>query len=362
MISVYTKYFENLDLSDTLPEDFLDMFETMLIQANGDVDRIMEFLEQYNDRFGFFNSPEDIKRFREQLEEMNLIVRENDRFKMTAKGKRWLRERIFKNFFKRLRMNNEGQHSNRFAGRSILGTPENRPYEPGDTFANIDYRSSIRNALKRRTDRIDMTYDDLEIKSSLSATNMATVLLIDISHSMILYGEDRITPAKKLAMALVELIKTKYPKDKLHVCVFGNDAWEIPLHQIEEMSVGPYHTNTLSGLLLAEKILKKYPVMDKQIIMVTDGKPTCLKEAGGYYKNSFGLDPHIINKVLKEAIQCRRQQIPISTFMLTKEPQLVEFVEEFTKLNSGRAFHVDLNNLSSSVMIDFVNNRKKRYK
>ncbi|MCB0280147.1 MAG: hypothetical protein KDD94_11615, partial [Calditrichaeota bacterium] len=258
-----------------------------------------------------------------------------------------------------INFNNSGDHANRFAGKSLDVTPENRPFINGDDFSDVDYRQSVKNAYKRNIGQaFNLGYDDLEVKDSLGSSAMATVLLVDISHSMILYGEDRITPAKKVAMALCELIRKKYPKDKLHVCVFGNDAWEIPLDSLDQISVGPFHTNTLDGIALAKKLLKKHPYMDKQIIMITDGKPTCIKENGSYYKNPFGLDPHIINKVLKQAIDCRRQRIPISTFMLTRERQLVEFVDEFTRLNNGRAFHVNLDNMSDSIIVDYLKNRK----
>ena len=363
MINIYTKYYEFADLSKTLPEDFLQLFEDLLLQTNGDVDKIMEFLEQYNDQYGFYDSPEQLDQLREYLENNDLVGPVDGKFELTPKGRTWLRERIFKNFFKRIKMNSEGQHRNKFIGRSQEKTSENRPYRHGDDFSNVDIRASMNNALRRRIgEGFEMDYNDLEMKDSLGGSSVATVLLVDISHSMILYGEDRITPAKKVAIALCELIKTKYPKDRLHVCVFGNDAWEIPLASLDKINVGPFHTNTLAGIQLAKKLLKKYPHLDKQIIMITDGKPTCLKEPKGYYKNSFGLDPYIVNKVLKESINCRRQKINISTFMLTKEHHLVEFIEEFTKLNSGRAFHVNLKNLSSSVMVDYLNNRKKRYR
>lgn len=363
MQTIYTKYYEFAELSKTLPEDFMDLFENLLLQTNGNIDQIMDFLQKYNDQYGFYESQEQLDEFKEMLENNDLVGPVEGKFELTPKGRSWLRERIFKNFFKRIKMNNEGDHKNRFLGRSPERTTENRPYRHGDDFSNVDMRASMNNALRRsRGERFNLNYNDLETKDSVGASSVATVLLVDISHSMILYGEDRITPAKKVAIALCELIKTKYPKDRLHVCVFGNDAWEIPLSSLDKISVGPFHTNTLAGIQLAKKLLKKYPHLDKQIIMITDGKPTCLKEAKGYYKNSFGLDPYIVNKILKESINCRRQKINISTFMLTKEHHLVEFVDEFTKLNSGRAFHVNLKNLSSSVMVDYLHNRKKRYR
>ena len=317
MKSIYTKYYEFADLSNSFTEDFLKMFQDMLLQTNGDLSRIFQFLERYNDEYKFFTSKEELENFKKRLEEEGFVEEVDGRFKLSPKGKTWLKEHLFKNFFKRINLNHEGQHNNRYQGKSQNIEAENRPFRYGDDFRQVDYVSSVKNAYKRSfTNRLNLHYDDLEVKERLGQSAVATILLVDISHSMILYGEDRITPAKKVALALCELIKNKYPNDKLHVCVFGNDAWEIPLGKLDEISVGPFHTNTLAALELSKKLLKKYTYMDKQIILITDGKPTCLKEGDTYYKNSFGLDPYIVNKVLKESIDCKKQRIAITTFML----------------------------------------------
>jgi len=186
------------------------------------------------------------------------------------------------------------------------------------------------------------------------------VLLLDVSHSMILYGEDRITPAKKVALALTELITTRYPKDDLNVVLFGDDAKEVPLHRLPYVGVGPFHTNTRAGLRMAQAILTKKKVANRQIVMITDGKPSCIWEGGRLYKNPFGLDPKIVNKTLEEATACRRKGISITTFMVTDDPSLSQFVERFTELNRGRAYFADLEHLGSFVLKDFVRNRKKR--
>jgi Ca-activated chloride channel family protein len=193
-------------------------------------------------------------------------------------------------------------------------------------------------------------------------THTSTVLMIDISHSMILYGEDRITPAKKVAMALAELIKTKYPKDTLDIIVFGNDAWQIELKDLPYLKVGPFHTNTVAGLQLAQDILRRRKNQNKQIFMITDGKPSCLKEGAGYYQNSFGLDRKIVNKTLNEAAICRRQKILITTFMIACDPYLQAFVEEFTQTNNGKAFYTSLKGLGEYIFQDFENNKRKKYK
>jgi len=184
--------------------------------------------------------------------------------------------------------------------------------------------------------------------------------MIDISHSMILYGEDRITPAKKVAMALSELITTKYPKDTLDIIVFGNDAWEIKMKDIPYLQVGPFHTNTVAGLDLANNILRKRKTNNKQIFMITDGKPTCLKVGIKYYKNSFGLDRRIINKTLDQAARCRKTGITVTTFMIARDPFLQEFVRDFTKTNNGRAYYSSLDGLGDFIFEDYIRNRRKR--
>jgi uncharacterized protein with von Willebrand factor type A (vWA) domain len=183
--------------------------------------------------------------------------------------------------------------------------------------------------------------------------------MIDISHSMILYGEDRITPAKTVAMALSELIKTRYPKDTLDLLAFGNDAWRIEIKDLPYLKVGPYHTNTFAGLELAMDILRRRKTKNKQIFMITDGKPTCLKEGARYYKNSFGLDRKIINKTLDQAARSRRLGITITTFMIARDPYLQQFVRDFTQINKGRAYYSSLSGLGEYIFEDFVRNRRR---
>jgi uncharacterized protein with von Willebrand factor type A (vWA) domain len=191
-------------------------------------------------------------------------------------------------------------------------------------------------------------------------TQCATVLLVDVSHSMVLYGEDRITPAKKVALALAELIQTRYPKDSLDVCLFGDDATEVPVERLPYVGAGPYHTNTRAALQLAQRILlrKKHP--NRQLFMITDGKPSAIHEEGKLYKNPFGLDPKIVSRTLEEAAACRRNRIVITTFMLTKDPTLVDFVNKLTQVNRGRAYFSAVDDLAGSVFVDYLRNRKKR--
>ena len=194
-------------------------------------------------------------------------------------------------------------------------------------------------------------------------TTCATVLMIDISHSMILYGEDRITPAKQVALALSELIMTRFPKDYIALITFGDDAQLVSINELPFLTVGPYHTNTRAGLQLARDLLRRRGGnVNKQIFMVTDGKPSAIFEPSGrLYKNSFGLDPKIVNKTLDEAVACRRERIPITTFMVARDPYLVNFVEELTKANHGWAYYSSLNNLGGFVFVDYIRNRRKKF-
>jgi Ca-activated chloride channel homolog len=176
---------------------------------------------------------------------------------------------------------------------------------------------------------------------------------------MILYGEDRITPAKKVAMALSELIQTKYPKDTLDIVVFGNDAWTIEVKDLPYLQVGPYHTNTVAGLELAMDLLRKRRNPNKQIFMITDGKPTCLKVGAKYYKNSFGVDRKILNRCMSLATQCKKLKIPITTFMIASDPYLQKFVQEFTETNNGKAFFASLDKLGAFIFKDFESGKRK---
>jgi len=174
-----------------------------------------------------------------------------------------------------------------------------------------------------------------------------------------LYGEDRITPAKKVAMALAELIRTKYPKDTLDIVVFGNDAWPVEIKDFPYLQVGPYHTNTVAGIELAMDILRRRKNANKQIFMITDGKPTCIKQGIKYYKNSFGLDSKILTQTLNRGVQLRKLKIPVTTFMIATDPYLKAFVRDFTKANNGNAYYSSLAGLGNLVFEDFKKNRRK---
>jgi uncharacterized protein with von Willebrand factor type A (vWA) domain len=284
-------------------------------------------------------------------------------FSPSSKTNQTIRKRSLEEVFGKLKKGSKGNHATSKTGQGDELNSDVRKYAFGDSLDQIDLTASIHNAqVNHGIDDFKLTENDLEIKEKDLKTQTSTVLMIDISHSMILYGEDRITPAKKVAMALAELIKTRYPKDTLDIIVFGNDAWPIEVKDLPYLQVGPYHTNTYAGLELALDLLRKRKNINKQIFMITDGKPTCLKEGTGYYQNSFGLDRKIINKTLTMAAQARRLNIPITTFMIASDPYLQKFVREFTETNKGKAYYSNLNGLGDFIFEDFEKNRKKNLK
>src|SRR5262245_4572321 len=311
--------------------------------TDGDVDQALRALEELGDRFGFFHSKFTLEDFKKQLRERDAIREVDGRNVLTRGGERMIRKDSLDRIFGDLAKDSAGEHRVPRTGTGGDRITETRPYAFGDSVNDIDFLSSVRNSMRRQRgawsdEGLGLTEDDLEVFETEHLSSCATVLLIDVSHSMILYGEDRITPAKQAALALAELILTRYPKDSLSVVLFGDDAWEVRIRDIPYVSVGPFHTNTKAGLLLAQRILARQKHANKQIFMITDGKPSAIFENGRFYKNAFGLDPKIVNRTLDEAVACRRKRIPITTFMVTQDPHLVRFVERFTELNKGRAY------------------------
>lgn len=272
-----------------------------------------------------------------------------------------IRSKAMEQVFGKLKKGGSGEHRTNQIGAGGDPLPELRPYEFGDSLAQVNMTESLRGAsLDQQGGISHLSEQDLKVNHRSYYSQTSTVLMIDISHSMILYGEDRITPSKKVAMALSEFVKKKYPKDTLDILVFGNDAWEVKLKDLPYLQVGPFHTNTVAGLQLAQNILRRKKNPNKQIFMITDGKPSCLKEGSEYYKNSFGLDPKIVNRTLNEAAACKRSGIDITTFMIATDPYLKAFIEQFTEAASGKAFYSGLDNLGSFIFTDFETNRRKK--
>jgi uncharacterized protein with von Willebrand factor type A (vWA) domain len=346
-------------------ENLLKMFLQLLTITSGDISEALNWLTQLDNKYGLTNNEYGMGDFIQELKDKNYIEENEDGtvFILTAKGEQSIRRQSLEEIFGKLKKTNRGNHRTPYSGPGDESTSERREYYFGDAMEQIDITGSIKNAqINHGIDDFKLTEDDLEVEERDLKAITSTILMIDISHSMILYGEDRITPAKKVAMALSELITTKYPKDTLDIIVFGNDAWPIEIKDLPYLQVGPYHTNTVAGIELSMDILRRRKTSNKQIFMITDGKPTCLKEGAKYYKNSFGLDRKIVNKTLDQAAKCRRAGISITTFMIAKDPYLQQFVREFTKTNNGRAFYSSLTGLGDYIFEDYIRNRRKRLK
>jgi Ca-activated chloride channel homolog len=359
----FTEYVPGSDDNGSAFDNLLKVFLQLLTISSGDVAEALNWLNQIDAKYGLTNEQYGIGDFIKDLKDKNYIEEDenNNVISITSKGEQAIRKQSLEEIFGKLKKSSRGNHRTSFSGQGDEQTSDRREFYFGDTMDQIDMTDSIRNAqINHGIDEFQLTEDDLEIEEKDFKAITSTVLMIDISHSMILYGEDRITPAKKVAMALSELITTKYPKDTLDIIVFGNDAWPIEIKDLPYLQVGPYHTNTVSGIELAMDILRRRKTSNKQIFMITDGKPTCLKEGAKYYKNSFGLDRKIMNRTLDQAAKCRKTGISITTFMIAKDPYLQQFVREFTKTNNGRAFYSSLNGLGDYIFEDYIRNRRKR--
>ena len=281
---------------------------------------------------------------------------------ITPKTERAIRKSALEQIFGKLKKSAAGNHRTNYIGKGDEHSGDYRSYQFGDSLNQISMTESMKQAqINHGIDSFNLTEDDLIVEETRFKAQMSTVLMIDISHSMILYGEDRITPAKKVAMALAELITTRYPKDTLDIIVFGNDAWPVSIKELPYLKVGPYHTNTVAGLELALDILRRKRNTNKQIFMITDGKPSCIRERdGSYYKNSMGLDDYIVNQCYNIAKQARKLHVPITTFMIASDPYLMRFVENFTAANQGKAFYTGLKGLGEMIFEDYETNRRKR--
>ncbi|HRI21296.1 MAG TPA: VWA domain-containing protein [Panacibacter sp.] len=343
-------------------EQLLDIFMQLLTYTNGDVSEALQWMNELDKQYQLTDSDYGMGDFIDDLRENGYIKDDNEKGEVviTAKSEQSIRKRSLEEIFGKLKKSRQGDHTTKKPGLGDEISPDHRPFQFGDMLEQIDFTESIRNAqINHGIDSFSMQEDDLQIRETDFKAQTSTVLMIDISHSMILYGEDRITPAKKVAMALSELITTKYPKDTLDIVVFGNDAWTVEIKDLPYLQVGPYHTNTVAGLELAMDILRKRKNANKQIFMITDGKPTCLKIGGRYYKNSFGLDRKVTNRCLNLAAQCKKLKIPVTTFMIASDPYLQRFVTEFTETNNGKAYFASLDKLGAFIFKDFESGKRK---
>ena len=362
---IFKKYIGLIkDLNAKNFEDLLKIYQQLLLITSGDFNKTISIMTELDRKHNFTPENYGIGDFIEDLKKKGYIKENpNDqKIKITKKSELELRHSALDEIFGKIKKDNTGSHMTNTFGSSLDFDSSTKPYEFGDNLENIAFNESIKNAQKNYgIENFKLAETDLETYESDQKSQTSTVLLIDISHSMILYGEDRITPAKKVAMALSEMIMRKYKKDTLDVVVFGNDAWEVKIKDIPYLSVGPYHTNTIAGLELAMDLLRRRKNKNKQIFMITDGKPTCMKVGINYYKNAFGLDPKILNKTYNLAAVCKKNGVRINTFMIASDPYLMEFVEKFTEINDGSAYFADLQNLGSMIFKDYNRNKVKRY-
>jgi uncharacterized protein with von Willebrand factor type A (vWA) domain len=348
-------------------EKLFDVFSELITHTSGDVDEALDWLNILDKEYSLTTEEYTMEDFIEDLKKKGYLREEiqpdgNGQLSITAKTERVLRKNAMDQIFGNIRKNGVGNHKSKKSGQGDESTGEFRDFQFGDSLEHISITESLKNAqINHGAGEFKLTEQDLVVEDTHHKSQMSTVLMIDISHSMILYGEDRITPAKKVAMALAELITTSYPKDTLDVIVFGNDAWPIKIKDLPYLNVGPYHTNTVAGLELAMDILRRKRNTNKQIFMITDGKPSCLRMPDGqYYKNSNGLDQMIVENCYTMAAQARKMHIPITTFMIAQDPYLQSFVEQFTASNKGKAFFTGLKGLGEMIFHDYETNRKKR--
>jgi len=306
----------------------------------------------------------------------------NVHFEVTEKGLDFLGYKTLRNLLGSLGKSSVGRHDTPHLSTGVEAAQASKPYEFGDTI-NLDVNATLLNAIQREGLGVplNLEYSDLYVHQCDYQSSCATVVMLDCSHSMILYGEDRFTPAKKVALALAHLIRTQYPGDSLKIVLFHDSAEELPMARLATTQVGPYHTNTAEGLRLARRLLQSQRKEMKQIVMVTDGKPTaCFLEASGsssakarsssggagsngerrLYKNPMSLDPFVMAETFKEVQACRKAGIMINTFMLASDYHLVEFVKQMTAMTNGKAYFANPENLSQFVLIDFLRRKKSR--
>lgn len=357
----YGKYdgFDEDDLLTNADEFFSHLADYLFI-TDGNVSEAFSLMKDD----GLFGEGEEADRYEEYL--MNLLERtgyidDTGQFKtISEKGLRALSEKTLEELLTTVQKSHSGHHDTTHKGYGDVLQPETKAWQFGDHL-DLDVSRTFQNAFVRRGIHlpVDLEREDLEIIESEHQSHCATVLMLDISHSMILYGEDRFTPAKKVALALSHLIRTKYPQDSIDLVLFYDDAKEIPIDKLMYTQVGPFHTNTKAGLALAQKILARYRCENKQIVMITDGKPSAIWHQGKIVRHSWW-DPWIIHETLREAEKCRSKGICINTFMLASDDLLVEFVEKQTQITKGKAYFTSPQTLGQYLLVDFMDRHRRR--
>jgi len=332
------------------------------IQMEGGLDELIEKLIERMEREDYISidRPHDPSRQPSVGGQVG-EAQQQARFEVTDKSLDFLGYKALRNLLGSLGKSSFGRHDTRDLATGIEASGASKVYEFGDTL-NLDITGTLSSAIKREGLKLPLNieYSDLQVHQCEYQSSCATVLMLDCSHSMILYGEDRFTPAKKVAMALSHLIRTQYPGDSLSLILFHDSAEEVPLSQLARVKVGPYYTNTREGLRLAQRILQRQRKDMKQIVMITDGKPSALTlEDGRIYKNAFGLDPLVVSQTLEEVAKCKRAGILINTFMLASDYGLVQFVQKVTEMCRGKAYFTTPYTLGQYLLMDYMSRKTK---
>jgi Ca-activated chloride channel homolog len=340
-------------------ENLREQIEQMM--ADGKLDELIEQLIERMQQEDYISVDEPHDPARQSSVGGQTGEAQQARFEITDKGLDFLGFKSLRNLLGSLGKSSFGRHDTRDLATGIEASGSSRTYEFGDTL-NLDITATLSSAIQREglTLPLNIEYSDLQVHQCEYQSSCATVLMLDCSHSMILYGEDRFTPAKKVAMALSHLIRTQYPGDSLSLVLFHDSAEEIPLSQLARVKVGPYYTNTREGLRLAQRILQRQRKDMKQIVMITDGKPSALTlEDGRIYKNAFGLDPLVVSQTLEEVSKCKRAGVLINTFMLASDYGLVQFVQKVTEMCRGKAYFTTPYTLGQYLLMDYMSRKTK---
>ena len=346
--------------SDLLDEEMRERLQKM--QMDGELDELIEQLIERMEQEDYISidQPHDPSRQSSVGGQVG-EAQQQAKFEITDKSLDFLGFKTLRDLLGSLGKSSFGRHDTRDLATGIEASGASKTYEFGDTL-NLDITATLSNAIQREglSLPLNIEYSDLQVHQCEYQSSCATVVMLDCSHSMILYGEDRFTPAKKVAMALSHLIRTQYPGDSLSLILFHDSAEEIPLSQLARVKVGPYYTNTREGLRLAQRILQRQRKDMKQIVMITDGKPSALTlEDGRIYKNAFGLDPLVVSETLQEVSKCKRAGILINTFMLASEYGLIQFVQKVTQMCRGKAYFTTPYTLGQYLLMDYMSRKTK---
>jgi len=345
---------------DLLSEEMRERLQQM--QMDGTLQQLIEQLIERMEQEDYISidQPQDPSRQSTAGAQVG-EAQQQAKFEITDKSLDFLGYKTLRDLMGSLGKSSFGRHDTRDLATGVETSGASRTYEFGDTL-NLDITATLSSAIQREGLQLPLNieYSDLQVHQCEYQSSCATVLMLDCSHSMILYGEDRFTPAKKVAMALSQLIRTQYPGDSLSLILFHDSAEEIPLSQLARVKVGPYYTNTREGLRLAQRILQRQRKDMKQIVMITDGKPSALTlEDGRIYKNAFGLDPLVVSQTLEEVSKCKRAGVMINTFMLASDYGLVQFVQKVTEMCRGKAYFTTPYTLGQYLLMDYMSRKTK---